>query len=317
MVWSVCLTTNLTVWGTFGSCGVCTRRPATQPRARAALGARRNRRHHCAAGAGLGSCPRRIATTVAFPRYLGVLLAAPHTAPAGTHAGITGCSPGSLDALQAAVGSESLVQPRTARSRCSPRPWELFGATHLHNRDACAIASPLGYKLFRGLRRYRIRSKNGEFPHIPPSHPCRRKGSGALHEEGNWDGSRAAGEEDRLPAVTNPWHGRLPTMTTRGTGAEPLLPRGTSPRPHVATLGRRGHQTVRKPRDVAETRARCWPPPSLAALAGVGLRAGTALHGTAGYARNVPNASGLDCGRSGRRAADESLGGLAAARRSR
>lgn len=169
---------------------VCTQIPAAQPRARAALGlgalgTRGNRRHHRAAGAGLGSCARRIPTTVAFPGYSGVLLAAPHIAPTGTHAVITGCSPGPWDALRAAAGSESLCQPRTARSRCSPRPWELFGATHLHNRDACAIASPLGYKLFRGLRRYRIRSKNGEFPHIPPSHPCRRKGSEALHEEGN------------------------------------------------------------------------------------------------------------------------------------
>lgn len=82
--------------------------------------------------------------------------------------------------------------------------------------------------------------------------------------------------------MTNPWHGRLPAMITRCTGAraEPLPPRGKSPRPHVATLGRGGHQTVTKPRDArdAETRARCWPPPSLAAPAGVGLRAGTARH---------------------------------------
>ena len=84
-------------------------------------------------GARLGSCPWRIPTVVALPRHSGVLLAAPHVAPAGTHVVITGCSLGLWDVLQTAAGSESLGQPRAAWSWCSPCPWDLFGAMHLHN----------------------------------------------------------------------------------------------------------------------------------------------------------------------------------------
>lgn len=32
--------------------------------------------------------------------------------------------------------------------------------------------------------------------------PADVEGRVALHEEGNWDGGRAAGEDDRLPAMT-------------------------------------------------------------------------------------------------------------------
>jgi len=260
-----------------------------------------------ALGAGLGSCP------VALPGHSGALLAARHVAPAGTCAAIAGCSAGPWDAPQTAAGSERLGQPRAAWSRRSPRPWELFGATPLHNRDACAVASQLGYKLFRGLRRYRIRSKNGEFPHIPPSRPCRRKGRVTSREESNWDGVRAAGEGDRLPTVTTCRLGQLCRAT--GGRAELLLPGDKSPRAHMATPGRRGHQTMTKPRDAGASLQRpkraagvhpSWP---LRQVWG----SVPAQHGAAGYARNAPDASGLDCGRSGRRASDESLGGLAAA----
>lgn len=112
---------------------------------------RRQEESGASVGARLGCCPWRIRAVVALPGRSGALLAARHIAPAGTHTVITGCSPGLWDALQMAAGSESLGQPRAARSRCSPRPWELFGAMHLHNRDVCAVASQLGYKLFRGL----------------------------------------------------------------------------------------------------------------------------------------------------------------------
>lgn len=102
-------------------------------------------------GAKLSSCPWLIPAVIALPGHSGVLLAAPHVAPTGTHTAITGCSTGLWDTLQTAAGSETLGQPQVARSRCSSRPWELFGAMHLHNRDACTVASQLGYKLFRGL----------------------------------------------------------------------------------------------------------------------------------------------------------------------
>lgn len=50
----------------------------------------------------------------------------------------------------------------------------------------------------------------------------------ALREEGNWDGSHAAGEDDRLPTMTTCRRGHL----RRGTGgrAELLPPRAKSPR---------------------------------------------------------------------------------------
>lgn len=63
-----------------------------------------------------------------------------------------------------------------------------------------ALAQPVrgcvtaGDRLFPGPARCRIRSKKGEFPH---SHPARRKGCVAPHQDGNWD----ARGGDNLPTV--------------------------------------------------------------------------------------------------------------------
>lgn len=92
-------------------------------------------------GARLGSCPWWIPAMVAVPRHSGPLLAAPHVAPAGTPTVIPGCSPGLWDALQTAAGSESLSQPRAARSQCSPRPW--CNALAQPRRVRCCVTARL------------------------------------------------------------------------------------------------------------------------------------------------------------------------------
>lgn len=141
--------------------------------------------------------------------------------------------------------------------------------------------------------------KMGELPHIPPSHPCRRKGRVAQHGEGNWDRSWAAGEDDGLPAVTTCCLDQL----HRGTGGRAglLLPRYRSSW---------AHRTMRKPWDAGAMRHEraAGTHPALALRQAWGSV--PAPRGTAGYARNVPNESGLDCGRSGRRAAQELTHGL-------
>lgn len=63
--------------------------------------------------------------------------------PHCTHTVIMGCSWGCTP-----EGGRTLARER-------------LSAMHLHNQAAHAVASQLGYKLFRGLRRYRNRSKNG------------------------------------------------------------------------------------------------------------------------------------------------------------
>lgn len=123
-----------------------------------------------------------------------------------------------------------------------------------------------------------------------------------MHEEGSRDSSRAAG-----------WHAMAPQRHRRQRGSDLLL-LGVNP-PGAMWLSR-GEQSVEKPRG---TRACSQRPERAASLHPTSpLRQvwGSAPRrpGTAGYARNAPNASGLDCGCSGRRAAAESLGGLAAAR---
>lgn len=134
----------------------------------------------------------------------------------------------------------------------------------------------------------------GELPHIPPSHPCRRKGHVAQHREGNWDRSWAAGEDDGLPVMTT----RCLEQLHRGTGGRTglLLPRDRSSW---------AHQTMRNPWDTGAMRheraAGTHPASALRQAWG----SVPAPRGTASYARNVPNESGLDCGRSGRRAAQE------------
>lgn len=216
-------------------------------------------------------------------------------------------------AVSQAVGACRDREPRPPRVGpaawcCCPHcPWELFGAMHLHNRHACALASQHGYKLFWGSRRHRMRPKNSEFPRTLSSHLREHKGSMALHEEGNRDSNHtAAGEAVGWHTMATQWHGRH-----RGPD---LLLLGVNP--HGATWPCRGGQSVVKPRGTwaclqrSERAAGLHPASPLRQVWGSAPR----WPGTAGYARNAPNALGLDCGRSGRRAAGESLGGLAAAR---
>lgn len=58
-------------------------------------------------------------------------------------------TPGSRAAPQGCGTRCRRLRGRGASPVLAPRPWELFWCnTHLHNRDACAVASQLSYKLF-------------------------------------------------------------------------------------------------------------------------------------------------------------------------
>lgn len=85
-------------------------------------------------------------SSIAHPCYA-------HTLLPGPHAG-----------LWVLAGTESRIHPPMDWGCCPHRPWELPGTTHLHNQDACALASQHGCKLFRASEGTGSDLKTASFP---------------------------------------------------------------------------------------------------------------------------------------------------------